>query len=62
MGRARNWGLPWGPLWGNETLYWIGVTHASTATEASDGALPMGPRSAMLGGGGNACEHHHRGL
>eukprot|EP00959_Pyramimonas_sp_CCMP1952_P223249 4667137-Pyramimonas_sp.AAC.1 len=33
----RNWSPGCGSLWGHEALYWVGETHANTATEAFGG-------------------------
>eukprot|EP00959_Pyramimonas_sp_CCMP1952_P419304 8782924-Pyramimonas_sp.AAC.1 len=34
----RHWGRRWSPLWGHETPYWLGETHANTATGTLGGA------------------------
>eukprot|EP00959_Pyramimonas_sp_CCMP1952_P108955 2278308-Pyramimonas_sp.AAC.1 len=34
----RLWRLRWSPLWGHETLSWVGETHANTLIEAFGGA------------------------
>eukprot|EP00959_Pyramimonas_sp_CCMP1952_P191670 4008002-Pyramimonas_sp.AAC.1 len=35
----RHWGLRWSSLWGHETLYRVGETHADTAAGAFGGLL-----------------------
>eukprot|EP00959_Pyramimonas_sp_CCMP1952_P039106 818699-Pyramimonas_sp.AAC.1 len=34
-----HWSLRWSPLWGHETLSWVGETHADPAPGAFDGVL-----------------------
>eukprot|EP00959_Pyramimonas_sp_CCMP1952_P023355 491196-Pyramimonas_sp.AAC.1 len=48
------------PRWGQETLYWVGETHADCAAGTFGGA-PVGPRNAAPNGG-DACELRRRDL
>ena len=44
----RHWDLRWSSLWGHETLYWVGETHANCATGTFGGA-PYGATKRCTG-------------